>query len=358
MKTTQVATITDARQHDLLGVQALRAIAALLVVAYHAVDQWTSHRPGYVTGIDYWPNGSAGVDIFFVISGLVMTLSVQRNATRAHPAWSFIKDRIIRIVPLYWVITTLKIAVVVAIPALATRTRLDPLYVAGSYFLLPVHDWTGVIRPVLPVGWTLTYEMFFYILVAVSLFLRVPLARVCVPMLLLVVAIACVAPPEEFANTMVAEFIFGIVIGRSIPWLRSLPPSVGTIVGVAGFATLLMIPVLGGILRPLTWGLPAACVVAAVVALEMPARKMIPRWLLAAGNASYATYLTHGFVVPAVFILCAKSISVDWAGVTATIILSLVISLIVGQAVHHFIEQPLLLRLRTRRPISTITAPG
>jgi peptidoglycan/LPS O-acetylase OafA/YrhL len=116
------------RRNDLPGVQALRAVAALLVVAYHAVEQWTTRVPGYGPG-QFWPNGSAGVDIFFVISGLVMTISVQRNAGRAHPARTFAKDRIIRIVPRYWIVTSLKIAAVMAVPALATRTTLEPLYV-------------------------------------------------------------------------------------------------------------------------------------------------------------------------------------------------------------------------------------
>ena len=344
-------------RHDLLGVQCLRAVAAFLVVAYHAVDQWTTHMPGYASG-DYWPNGSAGVDIFFVISGLVMTISVQRNAGRPRAAWTFAKDRLIRIVPLYWIITTLKIAAVLAAPALASRTTLDPFYVAGSYLLLPVRDATGIIRPVLPVGWTLTYEMFFYLLVASALLMRAPLARVCAPVLLAFAALAFVVPANEFANTIAAEFIFGIAIGNAIPRLQSLSPKIGATVGLTAFALLLIVPVGDGLARPMTWGIPAACIVGAVVSTEMSIRRHLPSWLLAAGNASYATYLTHGFVIPAVFIVCAKWIRPDWVGMTATIIVGLAVSAVAGQLTHHMIEQPVLLRLRTRRPISTMPAPG
>lgn len=345
------------RRHELLGVQCLRAVAALLVVAYHAVDQWTTHMPGYHPG-DYWPNGSAGVDIFFVISGLVMTISVQRNAGKPNAAWTFARDRVIRIVPLYWIITTLKIAAVLAAPALASRTTLDPFYVAGSYALLPVRDATGIIRPVLPVGWTLTYEMFFYILVATALLFRMPLGRVCVPILVAFGAAAFILPSDGFVNTIVIEFIFGIAIGNSIPRLQSLNPTIGAAIGVAAMAILLVIPVADGLARPLTWGVPAACIVGSVVSTEMAIRRHLPRWLLAAGNASYATYLTHGFVVPFVFILCSRSISLDWAGLTTTIIVSLAISAAAGQITHLIIEQPLLLRLRARRPVSTLPAPG
>ena len=332
-------------------------MAAFLVIIYHVVEQWTTHIPGYPAG-EYWPNGSAGVDIFFVISGLVMTMSAQRNAGRVHPVWTFSKDRIIRIVPLYWVVTTLKIAVVLVVPALATRTTLDPLYVLGSYALLPVRDATGSIAPVLPVGWTLTYEMFFYILVAVALAIRTPLNRVCVPVLLAFAALALVGPSNGFPNTIVIEFMFGIVIGNAVPRLQSLHWTVGMIVGLAALALLLVVPGISGLARPLTWGLPAAFIVAAVVSTELSMRRWLPRWLLAAGNASYATYLTHGFVVPAVFLLCVRSLPLDWAGLTATIIVSLILSGILGQITHQIVEKPLLLRLRTRRPTVTISASG
>ncbi|HEY5083753.1 MAG TPA: acyltransferase family protein, partial [Rhizomicrobium sp.] len=59
-------------RNDLLTVQALRAIAALMVVAYHCLDEWGTHTVGR-SADTLWGNGSAGVDIFFVISGLVIT---------------------------------------------------------------------------------------------------------------------------------------------------------------------------------------------------------------------------------------------------------------------------------------------
>jgi peptidoglycan/LPS O-acetylase OafA/YrhL len=345
------------RRTDLLGVQALRAVAALLVVAYHAVEQWTTRMPGYGPG-EFWPNGSAGVDIFFVISGLVMTISVQRNATRGHPARAFARDRLLRIVPLYWIVTTVKVATVAAVPALAARTSLDPLYVAGSYALLPLYDGSVLIPPVLPVGWTLTYEMFFYILVTAALILRKPLVPICAPVLIAVAAFTVIMRTNGFANTIVLEFLFGIAIGRSIPRLQSVPPVISLTVCSAAMLLLVSVPVGGALLRPLTWGVPAAVIVATVVAAEMSLRRAVPRWLLAAGNASYATYLTHGFVVPAVFLLCARSIGFEPAGLAATIIVSLFVSGVAGQLTHYAIEQPLLFRLRSGRPVSTLPAPG
>lgn len=346
-------SILQEGRNDLLGVQCLRAVAALLVVAYHAVEQWTNHMPGYPPG-EYWPNGAAGVDIFFVISGLVMTISVQRSAGCPHAAWAFSKNRIIRIVPLYWIITTLKIVAVIAVPALVSRTTLDPFYVAGSYALLPVRDAVGIIRPVLPVGWTLSYEMFFYILIAAALVIRVPIMRVCAPLLLAFAALAFFLPEGGFTNTIVVEFIFGILIGNALPRLRNVPPAIAAVIGSIAFALLVTVPIGDALARPLTWGLPAAGIVAATVSAELSLRRWLPRWLLAAGNASYATYLTHGFVIPAAFLL-VRPVS---ANLAAMILVGLTVSAAVGHVTHRLIEQPLLLSLRSRRPVSTLPAAG
>ncbi len=344
-------------RNDLLGVQALRAVAALLVVAYHAVGQWTSHRPGFGPE-EFWPNGSAGVDIFFVISGLVMTISARRNAGRGHPAWTFAKDRLIRIVPLYWIVTSLKIAAVLAVPALVSRTTLEPLYVAGSYAMLPLYDGGQMIPPVLPVGWTLTYEMFFYIFVTGALLLHTPLIRICGPVLVAVAVFAALLPEHGFFDTIVLEFLFGIAIGNSIPRLQMLPPGWIFAAGVIAFVILLVVPIGSGLMRPLSWGVPAAIIVASVVSTEMSLRDALPGWLLRAGNASYSTYLTHGFVVPVVAIVSARSIGFDPVSLTVAVILSLFLSAVAGELTHYVIEQPLLIRLRTRRPVSTLPAPG
>ena len=84
----------------------------------------------------------------------------------------------------------------------------------------------------------------------------------------------------------------------------------------------------------------------------------MPRWLPAAGNVSYETRLTHGFVIPAVFVLCAQSIAFDWAGVGAGVIFSVVTIAVVGQITHIAIARPLLIRPYTRRPVSMMPASG
>jgi peptidoglycan/LPS O-acetylase OafA/YrhL len=79
------------------------------VVIFHAIDSWGQHVVGR-HGHEIWSNGGTGVDIFFVISGLVMVLAAGRLAGSPAAGRIFLRQRITRIVPLYWIMTSVKLA--------------------------------------------------------------------------------------------------------------------------------------------------------------------------------------------------------------------------------------------------------
>jgi peptidoglycan/LPS O-acetylase OafA/YrhL len=340
------------RAGELLTVQALRGIAALLVVAFHAVDSWGRHVVGQ-TADDLWPNGSVGVDIFFVISGLVMVLSAGRVAGRVGAWRIFLRQRIIRIVPVYWITTTVKLAAVVAFPAMVLRTRTDLSYVLGSYLFLPVRDLNGEMFPVLPVGWTLTYEMLFYALVVLALAWRRPVFAVAGPALGAFGLAGITGALGGWANTIVIEFLFGVLIGVAMVHARRIPRAAAIWLIGLGFAYILIGPVVNGVLRPVTWGIPAACIVGGAVVAEERLAPIIPRWLLNAGDASYSIYLTHGFVIPVIFICVARSLP-ETIWLPATIVAGLLVSAGVGRLGFIAIERPLLRRLRRPSPVVAV----
>ncbi|MGE0223157.1 MAG: acyltransferase family protein [Acetobacteraceae bacterium] len=332
------------RRLELLSVQALRAVAAFMVVAYHATNQWAEHVIGR-GGSELWPNGSAGVDIFFVISGLVMTISVRGIEGHPRAGWIFLRQRLRRILPLYWIATTAKIAMVLAVPALAMRTQLSLPYVLGSYALFPVRDVYGEFVPVLPVGWTLSYEMMFYLLIGCALFLRRPMIMISFPVLLLFAAYALI-DSSGFANTIVLEFLFGLTLGMCLPQATRIPVAAGLALFLAGVGVILLVPLASAELRPLIWGVPALAIVTGAVAMEQVAGGLLPRWLLEAGDASYATYLTHGFVVPAVYLVVARLPLSAPLALAATIVGGLLVSGLVGRTVYRAVERPILQLLR------------
>jgi len=333
-----------------LTVQALRAAAALLVVLYHAFEMWGQRIDPAAPGVN-WSNGAAGVDIFFVISGFVMVISSRRLADRPRAWLAFLGHRVVRIVPLYWLLTTAKIIGVVLLPGLVLRTSLDFNFIAASYLFLPVVDTAGHFRPVLPVGWTLTYEFLFYLLFAAALALRADVIRVLAPGLGLIAAAALVRDGSWPAwtilfNTIVLEFVFGVALARWTLRGFRLHPAIATALVVAGFAVILAAPMGSEPLRVLTWGVPAFAIVAGAVSLEPLVAGALPRWMLALGDASYSIYLSHGFVLPTLMLLIGGFVSSNLWAEGMTIVLCLVVSSIAGWIVFFLVENPMLLLLR------------
>ena len=96
----------------IISIQILRAFAALLVVFHHARYQIQDFEVFFHGGI--WPFGQAGVDIFFVISGFIMWVTTHDRRTTP---LRFMTNRIVRIVPLYWLLTLAVAAACLSRPA-------------------------------------------------------------------------------------------------------------------------------------------------------------------------------------------------------------------------------------------------
>ena len=272
---------------QLLSIQYLRAIAAIMVVAYHV---------GFKFGAD-WTIGQAGVHIFFVISGFLMWLvTFGREITPAR----FMVQRIIRIVPLYWIITLLVAAAAIARPNLFHEQPI-PSHLLQSLLFVPHLSPTGETFPLLIQGWTVDYEMFFYLLFALTLFLprRFLLPGFSLAIGALVVAGEVLAPANPIARVYTSHLLFEFLAGV---WLGSAF-SAGRILG----ARLAMILLAGGVAalvgsiwildlpidRTITWGIPSLAILAGAIALET--HKFVPRlpWLKLLGDASYSIYLSH-----------------------------------------------------------------
>jgi exopolysaccharide production protein ExoZ len=312
---------TNSERPNLLSIQWLRGVAAFMVVLYHMgsrVERMGGHE---------WPSSlNAGVDIFFVISGFIMWVTA-RDLTPVE----FLRRRIVRIVPLYWVMTT------VAVLLSCLSGPVDGWHILASYCFFPaVHPALGTLKPVLIAGWTLNYEMYFYLIFAAALLFR-GTAR------MVVLGVGVVGPMllngrtdvlfiEFFSDEIVVEFLAGVGLGiaydRRVVW--PAPPML-VVLGVLLFA------VPGEFPRAIANGIPAVFIVAGFLGSEryMP-RAVLPRLL---GDSSYSLYLTHSFVLTFV----AKF----WSfGVLGFVFLSGLMSLLVGLAVFTYIEKPLIRVLR------------
>ena len=330
------------------GVQALRAVAALFVVGYHAT--LLPFEAGTPLAGGVWSTGACGVDIFFVISGFVMAVTAPGLAGRADGGRVFLWRRIVRVVPLYWLFTT----AVWAWQGFGFGPEAGGAWhVAASYLFIPSFDRAHLPVPLLQVGWTLNFEMMFYLLFAAALALEMPPSRFLPPILGALAVVGWREHPTwpawtALASPLALEFLFGVVIATLARRGRLPGGWVGALLLAGGFAAVCRLP-MASRARVVYWGLPAAAIVAGVVGLEDAMGRRLPRWLLEAGNASYAVYLVHFPIMAALWPLLARHGGTGGRLAAEMIVLSLVLCLGAGEGVHRLIELPLMRLLRGRR---------
>ena len=152
------------------AIQALRGIAALAVAIGHAriAAYWLARRYGE-GGPPPGQFGGWGVDLFFVISGFVMVHASAEWFARPGARGVFVKRRLIRIVPLYWLATLLVFFGALLRPDLFNSTTANVPELLKSLFFIPYRKESGHMFPMLFVGWTLNYEMYFYLFFGLSL---------------------------------------------------------------------------------------------------------------------------------------------------------------------------------------------
>jgi peptidoglycan/LPS O-acetylase OafA/YrhL len=342
------------------NIQILRAFAALAVVLHH-LQFWLSDAYGTP---HFALVGRAGVDLFFVISGFIM---VYTNRDGARTTAEFWIDRGIRIVPLYWIGTTLVIVLFLA--------GLEPLQLrnigagdmVASYLFLPNIDEYGAPRPVLDVGWTLNYEMYFYALFGLLLFVRSQARQ----LMILAAAFAAIwltaqlVPALPFAithygNALVFEFLIGGVMALWYQQGQRSEQRNRPLLGAALVVTSLALLIAAGWqfanavndepeLRVVVFGGPSVLMLAGALLLERSGWRVKSRTLLLLGAASYAIYLVHPLVLQASVPFFAASI--DDQGLpqkVGAIVFGFTASVIVGVLVHLWLERPMTAWLRSR----------
>ena len=277
----------------------MRALAALLVVFHHAQEQLGGVRD--LIGSDF---GVGGVDIFFVISGFVMFYTTGRAPLTAG---AFMARRIVRIVPLYWFMTVLTALLLLAAPHLVANSRFTlPSFIQSLLFWPHVNPGKdGSLHPMLKLGWTLNFEMFFYLAFAAALRLRPSLRLAALAVWFsLVVALAVVgrdAPPPVavWGDSIVYEFLLGglfALVWRS-PAARRVPLTALCIVFVAGLIALVALSELP-MVRLINRGIPALFMVGSILLIEQKLRRPIEVPLLMyLGDASYSIYLAHLYAI-------------------------------------------------------------
>jgi len=346
-----------AGKEKLLGVQYLRATAALMVAYFHLVNIQPALAFEGALNSSRLP---AGVWIFFVISGFIMYVTA-RNLSPAQFVWR----RIVRIVPLYWVLTLAVCVIAAMAPWALHRTDVTAGTLARSLLFIPYHNTTqrGLLFPLLVPGWTLNYEMAFYALFALALFARRYCAWIAVSALCLLAAVGMLhARPmmSTFSGFYLSRrlllFAAGIVLALTYERIR-LPRVLCAALILAGFWLLLANWQVAGAGHAADF-FGATAIVLGAVAWERQFGMPKLRALLLLGDASYSIYLVHLFAFGVTREIWKQMRWEGAASVPAFGIVSMAAAVGLALVTYRLIERPALrLLTRGRRQIRQDVAP-
>jgi peptidoglycan/LPS O-acetylase OafA/YrhL len=344
------------------GLQVLRAVAVLLVTMLHTRQDISRVAFGLPDFISY------GVDLFFVISGFIMSSIVLRS--RQPPgrgaAWAFLKRRLIRIFPIYWVFFLL---------ILVRHLRHQPhfgLDYLSSFLLLPTPH-----RPyftmLVDYSWTMMFEMYFYYVFAAVLLITVRRHAVALVIALLSSAVVLglfmsIQRPYLIVVCcpLVLEFLFGAALAlihqkfgnKRGAGITLLAAGVIASFGLRNFTAITpdgLDKVASGVnLIPgvATWGIAATMIVGGMVFWQPAFKTKLGKIAVVLGNASYSTYLASGLAIEFADRLLVRihpRVATPSFGVEATYQILIIASVfVVGWACYQFIEWPMLRSLQAR----------
>lgn len=272
------------------------------------------------------------------------------------------------VVPVYWLVTG-----IIALLALAGLKPIGVMefrleYLIQSLLFVPFSR-GGYIEPLVSVGWTLNYEMFFYAVFAGLLLVPVLAHRVTAAAgIFLGLALLGLLPVSGlywtfYTKPIVLEFAAGIGLGYA--YLRLPAPAPGfpvrRVAGVAFVAAGLLVLagqvtayVLGvegeltGFARPLVWGSAASLVVGAMLLLERSGVTLRSRWLLSQGNASYSFYLVHNLMLHTTSKVVALLPVSGALRVGLIFLIAFTAAALAGEVLFRRVEAPLNAALRRR----------
>lgn len=300
------------------NIQAMRGIASLLVFFAHLVTMDSNLAPDWAVYYGFYLFGPSGVDIFFVISGFVVTLtafkqSKNESKSKLNNAFDFIIKRIIRIYPLYWLV--LIIAYLVSPPISLSP---DWLPKASDIQIITL---TYPINYKIMAAWTLVYEMFFYCILSVLIicgskkFFPILFLWIFVEILFIAIFGSIDRKYSDYVplNPQIFQFCIGSLVAYILVHFNPKYGKQTLYLGCIMFIAMCYVNVNLGSWdspynRALTLTLPSAMIIYGAAVSEKEGTFKFNNILMWFGNISFSLYLWHQILF---YILKHISISMD-----------------------------------------------
>ena len=326
----------------IFSIQYMRAIAAVLVVINHAAwkgEQFSTNPLG-------WFNiGGVGVDLFFIISGYIMCHTVYLKKINFI---SFLNARIKRIIPLYWVLTTMALTIFIALPEKVNSSG-GVINIIHSYtlFPVPIED-----KYLIQNGWTLSYEFFFYFLFAFCLGL-ITKYKFILPATIIIILVSSghFITSDNYllgfvTNPLLLEFSFGIM-AFYIFKTKQLSFTLGFFLIVLSILSITFVNIYDPpFSRIINWGFPAVLFFTGMMTFEPFFNRKkgykISILFKMIGDSSYSLYLFHPFSLVVCSLLFSK---IGLHNFGYMFVFSLVVSSIISGYLCYFLLEKNLLRI-------------
>lgn len=284
-------------------VQTIRGMTCVLIVFYHvSVNMIDIFKRDFFANWFLFANG--GVDIFFVLSGFVITYTTAKGSGNSKKILPFLQRRFVRIFPPYWIIIGLFLLAQLLLPSFYNTHYVFTLNnILPTFLLLPGH------RMVNGVSWTLSYELFFYLLFSLAFLLPNKKVAFVFAMLyaLFLIVIGMLGYNFENAgpwvtlltNPMNVDFLMGVLAAALIPNISSRLSLPLIILGCVLFLLSAILGdnnyqlISGPFNRVLVFGMPSFLIIAGVVKFELSKKIVVHNIFVLLGEASYSTYLLH-----------------------------------------------------------------
>jgi peptidoglycan/LPS O-acetylase OafA/YrhL len=287
------------KRASLQSLQAGRAIAALLVTAFHLTFLFTMAPDlsrGSFKSLTWW--GFRGVDFFFVLSGFIIFFAHEKDIGQIDKLRRYIAKRFSRVYPVYWLYT----GFFVMLSSLGSGVVLVPLKNLSTFISSVLLVRFSPIDPPITVAWTLFHEVTFYVVFATLIANRRVGTLIFAGWLLGITALHIWPTPHTIFGTVFSifnlNFFFGMLAFVVHRWARPFPAAILVVLGIAGGVISLVADAkLGGsIAVQVGFAATFASIIAGCAALERNGREWRVWALVFLGDASYSIYLVHTFV--------------------------------------------------------------
>jgi exopolysaccharide production protein ExoZ len=357
-------------RRPLAGVQIARGLAATIVVLAHAnllIDSNMFHG--------WFVEGWCGVDFFFVLSGFIIFYANGKDIGHPERLSLYAYKRFVRIFPIYWIYTLGILLVGFALlPVLHKQLivwiKISPLTILKCLSLYPT-DAAHNVMPFIPVAWTLSYELLFYIVFGGLIFFPKRIAGVIFSIWMLSSVTSLIlnyGPADPLLTVLTSpknvEFFFGaaiayLVVRKPQRWRGFYWPALtaAVVALTLAWSNAHMHYRYLASYNPLSFGIPFAAIVFCVVGLELSNSRDLRAWqrpFLYAGDASYSIYLVH-FPLVVLFKVLLPRLGLANSYLRFAIIAP--VCILLGMACYSLIESPLLQALN-RRYLPARTRPA